>query len=99
MSDSSANPNQLVRCKCLWCGGAFWSDRSTAQYCIPAHKQKAYRWRSKITKLKLRAFKTINEMSVYLDYDQSTPAASLALQEIRTLIAETQNLHKVQVVK
>lgn len=98
MTDSVEHVH-LVRCTCLFCSGAFWSKRSSAQYCCAAHKQAAYRWRSKITSLKLRAFKCIHEMSVYLDYDQTTPSASLALQEIRTLIAETQMSKKVQAVR
>ena len=64
------------------------SERSTAQYCSAGHKQKAYRWRSKITQQKVRAFKCIAELAQYLDYEPTTPPATLALSEIRTRIVE-----------
>jgi|SRR5882724_1224673 len=96
-----ALPDQtdLISRTCWFCGEKFWASTSNAQYCTPAHKQKAYRWRTKVTQQKVRAFRCISQLAQYLDYEPTTPAATLALSEIRTRIVETLLEKKVQVVK
>lgn len=98
MSDIALSGSQVM-CVCWFCGGSFWSDRSTAQYCCAGHKQKAYRWRVKITQQKVRAMRCINELAQYLDYDRTTPQATMAFQELRVHIVEALLKHKVKIVK
>lgn len=95
---ASVNPT-LILATCFLCGGSFWAERSTAQFCCNAHKQRAYRWRAKVTSLKLRAMKAINELAPYLDYDMTTPPATLALAEIGRTIGTVLLEHNVKVVK
>jgi len=81
------------------CGITFWSESPKSLYCCENHKQKAYRWRTKVTKQKLRAIDAVNQLAVYLNYEITTPRATLALSDIRAHIADALLSAKVQVVK
>lgn len=99
MLDDHPKTTGLVRCRCVFCGRLFWSERDTAQYDTASCKQKMYRWRKKLQAQKLKAFAAVDNIVSYLTYEKSTPAACLALQEIRSRIYEALLDNKVMVVK
>ena len=99
MTDESEKRSGLVRCRCLFCGKLFWSERSTASYDTTSCKQKMYRWRKKLDYQTRRVLRDIMEISSYLTYDKSTPSAVAALNQIRAEIYEVLLKQKVVIVK
>jgi len=99
MIDTDGKIVPMVRCICFFCQKPFFAQRSTSEYCCNAHKQKAYRWRVKITTLTQRAIKCIEQLSDYLDYDKTTAVTIQALREIRASIADELLNHDVKAVK
>jgi len=99
MSDNNPNNVRLVRCVCFFCRHVYYAQRSTSEYCSGSCKQKAYRWRSKITSLTQRSIKAIEKLSEYLDYDKTTDITLQALREIRASIADELLNHNVKAVK
>lgn len=89
----------LVRCRCLFCGSGFWSKRSTAEYCSPSHKQKMYRWRVKLDVQTKKAVETVKEIASYLTYENSTPSALKALNEVISECFRQMDSHNVKRVK
>lgn len=99
MDEENEKRSGLVRCRCLFCGQLFWSERSTAEYHSSSCKQKMYRWRKKLVSQTEKVLRGIREISSYLTYDKSTPAAVAALNQIRAEIYETLLKQKMIVVK
>jgi hypothetical protein len=93
------NPKVKVRCRCLFCGKLFWSERSTAEYDTASCKQKMYRWRKKLDTQTKKVLQGVRELASYLTYDKSTPAAVNALNQIRHEISDLLLKHQVVVVK
>jgi len=93
------NPRSKVRCRCLFCGKLFWSERSTAEYDTASCKQKMYRWRKKLDSQTRKVLQGVREIGSYLTYDKSTPAAVGALNQIRHEISDLLLKHQVVVVK
>lgn len=99
MYDQPGDEKRLIRCRCVFCGKIFWSERSAAMYCSGSCKQKMYRWRIKLVKQHEKARDCINEIVSYLKYDKSTPAATQKLLELKSQILEALLEHKVIIVK
>jgi len=99
MNGESEKRSSLVRCRCLFCGQLFWSERSTAEYHSASCKQKMYRWRKKLATQTEKVLRGIKEIGSYLTYDKSTPMAAVALHKIKAEIAETLLTHMVKEVK
>lgn len=89
----------LVRCRCLFCGKLFWSERSTAEYDTASCKQKMYRWRKKLVSQTDKVLRGIREIGSYLTYDKSTPSAVAALNQIRSEVYELLLNNNVIIVK
>jgi len=99
MEDEEQRKRGLVRCRCLFCGKLFWSERSTAAYDTASCKQKMYRWRRKLDTQTKKVLSGVREIASYLTYDKSTPSAVAALNEIRAEIYEVLLKQKVVIVK
>lgn len=99
MFDNQPIPINRVRCQCLFCGVHFWSERSTATYCTASHKQKMYRWRTKLHSQKDKCTKIIKEIASYLTYEKSTPTAVAALHEVKHAINEALLQGRIVTVK
>jgi len=99
MDEEEQRKRGLVRCRCLFCGKLFWSERSTAEYDTASCKQKMYRWRKKLDKKTEKVLADIKEIASYLTYDKSTPSAVAALNQIRAEIYEVLLKQKVVIVK
>jgi hypothetical protein len=89
----------LVRCQCEWCGKIFWSDRSSAVFCLPSHKQKMYRWRKRIETQTAKIIALIDDLARYLKVEKTTPSAVSALQEIRARVLTVLLDNNVRMVK
>jgi len=99
MTDSTAKFVPMLRHECFFCRKVFYSQRSTAEYCCDAHKQKAYRWRLKITKLTQRTVKNIELLGEYLDFDKTTAVTIQAFATIRSTISDQLLDHNIKAVK
>ena len=99
MDDEEQRKRGLVRCQCEWCGKIFWSDRSSAAFCLPSHKQKMYRWRKKIDTQTARIIAQIDQLAEYLKIEKTTPSAVSALQEIRARVLTVLLDNNVRMVK
>jgi len=99
MDEAEQIKRGLVRCRCVFCGKLFWSERPTAIYDKPSCKQKMYRWRKKLDTQTNKVLAAIREISSYCTYDKSTPAAVAALNQIRAEIYEVLLKQKVVIVK
>jgi len=99
MFDEIPKTRGLVRCRCVFCGKLFYSERGTASYDTASCKQKMYRWRKKLDAQTKKVLAGIQEIASYLTYDKSTPSAVQALQEIRSTVLTVLLDNKVVVVK
>jgi len=91
--------NNLVRCRCDFCGELFWSKRKTANYCTPSHKQKMYRWRTKLDRNRVLALQQVTTIGSYLTFENSTPSALKALNEVISECFRQMDSHNVKRVK
>jgi len=99
MNEEEQVKRGLVRCRCVFCGRMFWSERITAQFDTASCKQKMYRWRKKLDTKTKKVLADIKEIGSYLTYDKSTPSAVAALNQIRAEIYELLLQQKVVIVK
>lgn len=89
----------LVRTACAFCGKVIWSKMGTRYYCTPSCKQKMYRWRVKLDSSKEKCISLVKEIASYLTYENSTPSALTALNEVISEAFRQMDQHNVKRVK
>lgn len=69
-------------CICTWCGQTFEGKRTDSLFCNQACKQKYWRWKHHLQALRVRLLATIDEVSSYLQNQNTENEASIVLGEI-----------------
>ena len=99
MNEQAVTYNMAVVRRCKFCGGKFFSERGTGEYCQASCKQKFYRWRKKLSTSRTKAIKLIKEIASYATYEDTTPAVALALAEVSSAISDELSRVNIKIVK
>jgi len=67
---------------CSWCGQVFRAKRSDSLFCNPACKQRYWRWKHKLNLLRAQALAVLDEVTGYLDQQNTHMEAVIVLGEI-----------------
>jgi hypothetical protein len=78
---------QLTIYHCEFCGQLRPDGRSDMQYCSNSCKQKAYRWRHKMSRYETQVFKNVTDLVGYLDYQVTRQEA---IERLRAIV---ENVH------
>lgn len=85
--------SQLTIFHCRFCQGLIPIGRIDRVYCSKACKQKAYRWRNKVSRYASEIDKNINLIAEYLEHEDTREEALETLSIRRAYIAQVARFH------
>lgn len=99
MESKNESHGMAVVRRCKFCGGKFFSERGSGEYCQASCKQKFYRWRKKLSKSRDKSIQLVKEIASYATYEDTTPAVALALAQISSAISDELSRVNIKIVR